>query len=112
MTIELLTIFLGWTTVINILVLIFSALVLLTAREKISKLHARLFGVDQANISQLYFQYLAQYKIIESMRILNTRSQDHSISISDATLSYCSSRTIPGFRPNHDQDSDTISKID
>ena len=63
MTIELLTIFLGWTTVINILVLIFSALVLLTAREKISKLHARLFGVDQANISQLYFQYLAQYKI-------------------------------------------------
>lgn len=52
MTTESLTIFLGWTTVINILVLIFSALVLLTAREKISKLHARLFGVEQANISQ------------------------------------------------------------
>ena len=49
MTTESLTIFLGWTTVINILVLIFSALVLLTAREKISKLHARLFGVEQAN---------------------------------------------------------------
>ena len=63
MTTESLTIFLGWTTVINILVLIFSALVLLTDREKISKLHARLFGVEQANISQLYFQYLAQYKI-------------------------------------------------
>ena len=63
MTTESLTIFLGWTTVINILVFIFSALVLLTAREKISKLHARLFGVEQANISQLYFQHLAQYKI-------------------------------------------------
>ena len=63
MTTESLTIFLGWTTVINILVFIFSALVLLTDREKISKLHARLFGVEQANISQLYFQYLAQYKI-------------------------------------------------
>ena len=63
MTTESLTIFLGWTAVINILVLIFSALVLLTAREKISKLLARLFGVEQANISQLYFQYLAQYKI-------------------------------------------------
>ena len=63
MTTETLTIFLGWMTVINILVLTLSSLVLLTAREKISKIHARLFGLDQASVGQIYFQYLAQYKI-------------------------------------------------
>ncbi|MBT4986490.1 MAG: hypothetical protein HOM87_01665 [Proteobacteria bacterium] len=63
MTTETLTIFLGWMTVINILVLTLSSLVLLTAREKISKIHARLFGLDQAGVGQIYFQYLAQYKI-------------------------------------------------
>ena len=63
MTTESLTIFLGWTTVINILVLIFSTLILLIAREKISKIHTRLFGLDQASVGRIYFQYLAQYKI-------------------------------------------------
>ena len=63
MTTETLTIFLGWMTVINILVLMLSSLVLLTAREKISKIHARLFGLDQVGVGLIYFQYLAQYKI-------------------------------------------------
>ena len=63
MTTETLTIFLGWMTVINILVLTLSSLVLLTAREKISKIHTRLFGLDQASVGRIYFQYLAQYKI-------------------------------------------------
>jgi len=63
MTLELLTIFLGWTALINIAVLLFSTVMVLAIRERISKIHARLFGLDQADVGRAYFQYLAQYKI-------------------------------------------------
>ncbi|MGA1109539.1 MAG: DUF6868 family protein [Pseudomonadales bacterium] len=62
-TLELLTIFLGWTALINIAVLLFSTVMVLAIRERISKIHARLFGLDQADVGRAYFQYLAQYKI-------------------------------------------------
>jgi hypothetical protein len=63
MTLELLTIFLGWTALINIAVLLFSTVMVLAIRERISKIHAKLFGLDQADVGRAYFQYLAQYKI-------------------------------------------------
>lgn len=62
-TLELLTIFLGWTALINIAVLLFSTVMVLAIRERISKIHAKLFGLDQADVGRAYFQYLAQYKI-------------------------------------------------
>ncbi|MGA1456365.1 MAG: hypothetical protein EBZ14_08455 [Gammaproteobacteria bacterium] len=63
MTLESLTIFLGWTALINIAVLLFSTVMVLAIRERISKIHAKLFGLDQADVGRAYFQYLAQYKI-------------------------------------------------
>jgi len=63
MTLELLTIFLGWTALINIAVLLFSTVMVLAIRKRISKIHAKLFGLDQADVGRAYFQYLAQYKI-------------------------------------------------
>ena len=62
-TLELLTIFLGWTALINIAVLLFSTVMVLAIRERISNIHAKLFGLDQADVGRAYFQYLAQYKI-------------------------------------------------
>lgn len=63
MALDTLTTFLGWTALINIIVLLLSTGMVLAVRERISKIHARLFGLDQADIGRAYFQYLAQYKI-------------------------------------------------
>ncbi|WP_372716876.1 DUF6868 family protein [Immundisolibacter sp.] len=62
-SIETLTTFLGWSTVINFGVLAVAAILLILMRGPISKLHARMFSLDEAELSRAYFQYLAQYKI-------------------------------------------------
>jgi hypothetical protein len=63
MTMEELTAFLGWTSVINIAVLLLSTLVLIAMRGGIAKIHSQLFGLDEKDLGRAYFQYLAQYKI-------------------------------------------------
>ncbi|WP_372724105.1 DUF6868 family protein [Immundisolibacter sp.] len=62
-SIETLTTFLGWSTVINFGVLTVAAILLILMRGPISTLHARMFSLDEAELSRAYFQYLAQYKI-------------------------------------------------
>ncbi len=63
MTIETLTKLLGWISVINIAILLFSTLGLVAMREFITKIHSRLFRLDEKDLGRAYFQYLAQYKI-------------------------------------------------
>ncbi len=63
MTTEALTELLGWVSVVNIAVFTFATLMLIVMREAISKIHAKLFGLDETDLSRAYFQYLAQYKI-------------------------------------------------
>ncbi|WP_319784107.1 DUF6868 family protein [Oceanisphaera sp. IT1-181] len=63
MTIELFTALLGWSLVINIIVLLFSTLMVVLMRETISSIHARLFSLNTQDLGRAYFQYLAQYKI-------------------------------------------------
>ncbi len=63
MTTESLTVFLGWASVVNIAVLMLSTLMLIAMRGAISKIHSRLFGLDEKDLGRAYFQYLAQYKI-------------------------------------------------
>ena len=60
---ELLTAFLGWTTIINLVLLLISSIIVVAARGAISRIHGRLFGIESADLSRAYFQYLAQYKI-------------------------------------------------
>ena len=62
-TIEMLTEFLGWCTVINFCVLIFSSIALVMVREPITKVHAKMFGIHESGLSTVYFQYLGNYKI-------------------------------------------------
>lgn len=62
-SIETLTTFLGWCTVLNLGVLSLAAIFLIIMRTPISSLHSRLFGLSQDDLSRAYFQYLAQYKI-------------------------------------------------
>ena len=62
-TIEAAREFLGWCSVINIGLLIFSGIFVVLFRGPISLIHAKMFNLDESNISRAYFQYLAQYKI-------------------------------------------------
>ncbi len=63
MTMEEITALLGWTSVINIAVLLLSGLVVIAMRGSIAKIHSQLFGLDEKDLGRAYFQYLAQYKI-------------------------------------------------
>jgi len=63
MTTETLTEFFGWVSVINIAVLLISGILVIVMRGPISKVHSKIFGLDQKDLGRAYFQYLAQYKI-------------------------------------------------
>jgi hypothetical protein len=63
MTIESLTEFLGWASVINIGILVFSTLAVITVRASITEIHSKIFGLDEKDLGRAYFQYLAQFKI-------------------------------------------------
>jgi hypothetical protein len=61
---ETITAFLGWCTVINIAILAIATIGIITMRGFVSRIHASLFDLDQAALSRAYFQYLANYKIM------------------------------------------------
>ena len=62
-TLEVVTAFFGWTTVINFVLLFVSSIMVITIRGAISTIHGRMFGLETADLSRAYFQYIAQYKI-------------------------------------------------
>ena len=61
--IDILATFFGWCSVINIAVLLFSTLLIVVLKESVSKMHAKLFGLEQSRIAEIYFRYLGHYKI-------------------------------------------------
>ena len=62
-TIDTLTVFFGWCSVINIGILVFAAFILMILKEPISRLHSKLFGLNQESLPLIYFRYLGNYKI-------------------------------------------------
>jgi hypothetical protein len=62
-SLEAITAFFGWTTVINFALLFVSSITVIAARESIARLHGKMFGLESADLSRAYFQYIAQYKI-------------------------------------------------
>ncbi len=62
-SLETLTTFFGWTTVINFVLLGVSSIMVIAMRGSISRIHGRMFGLESADLSRAYFQYIAQYKI-------------------------------------------------
>lgn len=63
-TLQTLTEFLGWASVINIGILLITSVLLILMRETIMHIHSKMFGLDTKHLSKAYFQYLAQYKIL------------------------------------------------
>ncbi len=64
MSLEALTVFFGWCTVINMLILTTSTIAVLGMRKPVARFHSKLMGVEEAALPAAYFQYLAQYKIV------------------------------------------------
>jgi hypothetical protein len=56
--------FLGWCTLINFVLLLFSTVMLVMAGNFVAGIHQRLFSIDQAILRTCYFNYLANYKLL------------------------------------------------
>ena len=63
-SLETLTAFLGWCTLINFGLLIIAAVAIVLMRGSISGIHSSMFRLEQNELSSAYFQYLANYKIL------------------------------------------------
>lgn len=62
-TIDTIREFLGWCSVINIGILMFSSILIIAIRGFVSQTHAKLFDLDEGSVRLAYFHYLGQYKI-------------------------------------------------
>ena len=62
-TIEVIREFLGWCSVINIGLLMLSSILIIAIRGPVSRIHAKMFDLDESDVRHAYFQYLGQYKI-------------------------------------------------
>ena len=54
---------LAWCTVLNLGLLVLASLAVTVVGGPIRKLHAKMFGLSEDDLSRAYFQYLAHYKI-------------------------------------------------
>ncbi|QOR60960.1 DUF6868 family protein [Sulfurovum sp. ST-21] len=62
-TIEAIREFLGWCSVINIGLLILSSVLIIAIRRPVSRIHAKMFDLNENDVQLAYFQYLGQYKV-------------------------------------------------
>ena len=62
-SIETLTTFFGWCTVINVVALAITSIMLMLMRNFISGIHGKMFGVNKEDLPLTYVQYLGNYKI-------------------------------------------------
>ena len=62
--IDQVTSFFGWCSAINLAIYTFSALYIALFRNFTVRIHSKFSGVDASKLPILYFQYLANYKII------------------------------------------------
>ncbi len=63
LTLTELTEFFGWMLVINVGLMILTVIALVVMRGRIIGIHSHMFGVSEAELPRLYFQYIAGYKI-------------------------------------------------
>ncbi|MCP3966366.1 MAG: hypothetical protein GY750_09455 [Lentisphaerae bacterium] len=60
---EILRTFLGWCLLLNIAILLLTAIIIIPLKHPISRLHAKIFGLEEKVVLRSYFQYMACYKI-------------------------------------------------
>lgn len=63
-TLDSLTTFLGWCTLLTFGLLILSIVLLLVLKDWISSLHSRWFGIDSKALPLVYFNFLGNLKLL------------------------------------------------
>ncbi len=63
MNVELLLSFLGWSSLINIALLLLSTVIIITIPRPVMAIHSAMFDLGERHLPKVYFQYIAQYKI-------------------------------------------------
>lgn len=61
-SIETLTTFFGWCTVLNIGFLAVGSIKIMAMRDSMARIHSRMFKVSEDDLPRIYFQWLAGYK--------------------------------------------------
>ena len=61
--ISMLTTFFGWTTTLNLAILLLATVILTSLKEVILPIHKSMLGLSEDELQNMYVQYLAQYKI-------------------------------------------------
>ncbi|MGK0269963.1 MAG: hypothetical protein ACI88H_000596 [Cocleimonas sp.] len=64
MDIDKITELFQWMTVINIGLLLFSTFAVITMKPLMLKMHSKMFGVSEAQISTIVYAYLGGYKVL------------------------------------------------
>ncbi|WP_100640064.1 DUF6868 family protein [Marinobacter salexigens] len=62
-TLSQLTELLGWASVLNLGMLVFSSILLVAMRPFITSIHSKMFDISESDLTISYFNYLANYKI-------------------------------------------------
>jgi len=57
------TTFLGWCTVVNLGLYLFTAVMLTVARAPVKNIHLKLSGVSADKLDEMYFNYLGNFKL-------------------------------------------------
>ena len=63
-TLSELTEFFGWASIINISFLFLATLSLVLMRDFIVSIHSKLLNISKEELPTLYFNYLANYKVV------------------------------------------------
>jgi hypothetical protein len=61
--IQIITEFLGWCTVINYGVLLFSTIMIVGVGDWAKSIHSKLFKISKEQLDPMYFNFLANYKL-------------------------------------------------
>jgi len=64
MTIEQLTQFFQWITVVNVVLFVLSWILVMAFKGFIGKMHGKMFGIAENNIAAMVYGYLGLFKLL------------------------------------------------
>lgn len=70
-TLSQLTELLGWASILNMSMLAFAGIMLISMKSSIAAIHSKMLGIPEKDLSISYFNYLANYKILTFIFIIS-----------------------------------------
>ncbi|MFK5975950.1 MAG: hypothetical protein QM493_05540 [Sulfurovum sp.] len=64
MNLEQITEFFKYMSIINIIILMINSILIMVLKDFIYKIHAKLFGINEANLAVVIYGYLGMFKIM------------------------------------------------